>query len=150
MTDAETGKKREAFVHGEGMEQTREYQKMATIQVLMDALTKVWPTETWDTTDFSEAVREVIGKSKIDDLSKLQKLADKLKASTEAANTPEEERTPEQQDALNAEMRAADEDGDGEVKKAEALKRMYDLFAEVGLEDQAEWFRARRQARSQQ
>ena len=110
----------------------------------METLLKVWPTETWNTTDFSQAVREMIKGVRAEDVPKLTKLQEKLQKTADAASVPEEERTPEQAQLVQEEQAAADTDGDGAVSQDEAMKRTYDLMMEMGLDYAAAIFRKKR------
>ena len=145
MSESKPQEKGPSYVinNPEGM-QTVEFKKLQTIQMVMDTLQRAWPTETWDTNDFSKAVKEAIGRTKPGDISKLEALAARLKPVVEAVVVPEEQRTPEQAQIVAAEVQTADADGDGKVSKLEAMQRTYDIMMEVGLESAAAIFKQNR------
>jgi hypothetical protein len=77
----------------------------------------------------------------------LRKLEEKLSAVGAAAQKPAEERSQPEQKLINDERAAADVDGDGVVSAPEAMDRVYKLFMEFGMEEQAQWFLNTRAAR---
>lgn len=144
MVDTSNSEQRPSFHQMEGAETTIEYKRLQTVQMLMETLNRTWPTEKWEKDDFFAAVREVVKGVKKEDAPKLQKLLDFLKPSTEAANVPPTERSPEQQQVIAAEVAAADVDRDGQVSKQEAMQRVYDLMMQAGLEYAAAIFKQKR------
>lgn len=153
MTDAQETSHQQGY--GINHKEGRERQDLAkiTLAVLMaESLLKVWDANDAWSVDFkkvlSDALNAAYQQPNPEVLGKLRKLEEKLRAVGAAAETPVEERTSEEQKLVDDEHAAADADGDGVVSASEAMKRVYKLFIELELYDQAQWFLDRRAARS--
>lgn len=136
--------------HSSG-EKTPEYAKIALVTSFAEGLLAIWDTEQAYSNDFKKVIMDALNAAyqapNPEMLSKLGKLKEKLGATASAASKPVEERTTQEQQIVADELAAADVDGDGVVSAEEARQRVFTIFKEMGLDEQAQWFLDKRQVR---